>query len=467
MQKSIEKAIEKGINFLSNQQDEKGSFLSLTTEKVRSFKEAKKQSSVFSTCIILSCLNSLDEFQNSRNLERMRQRAANFLLSQKSEHWSFNYWTRESQESKINPYPEDLDDTFFALSALWRYKAELVNADALAKAVTLLTLTEAKEGGPYQTWIVPPDADKEWKDIDLAVNSNVAYFLSLQGVSLKNISFFIESAIAKKNISSPYYSTPYSVIYFISRFYNGKKKEELVRMILEKEKKNHSWGSVLDTSLAVSSLINLGFSADKLKKSIKYILSQQKREKWEAYPLVVEKVIQGKKCQSGSQEITTAFCLETLQKFVTAQSDLKENSEVKDISRNRKRQQIYEDILGLFEKRMLKLGKKFEKKATKYLFDLIKKGNREDVALLSYFFNEALGENRKKVPREILVKLGLVNLYGWLAYTIYDDFLDEDGRPETLPVANVCLRELTIILSNISEKIKKENFTEFFEKIID
>jgi len=40
-----------------------------------------------------------------------------------------------------------------------------------------------------------------------------------------------------------------------------------------------------------------------------------------------------------------------------------------------------------------------------------------------------------------LQTLGLANLYNWLAYTIYDDFLDDEGDPHLLSAANVALRK--------------------------
>jgi hypothetical protein len=45
-----------------------------------------------------------------------------------------------------------------------------------------------------------------------------------------------------------------------------------------------------------------------------------------------------------------------------------------------------------------------------------------------------------KLSEEFMAKLGLANLYGWLAYTIYDDFLDGEGKPELISTANVSMR---------------------------
>jgi hypothetical protein len=43
-------------------------------------------------------------------------------------------------------------------------------------------------------------------------------------------------------------------------------------------------------------------------------------------------------------------------------------------------------------------------------------------------------------------------LYGWIAYTIYDDFLDEEGQPPLLPVANMAMRELVLALRQEADR---------------
>ncbi len=205
----IPKIIDKGIGFLAKSQQKNGSFLSLSTPSKRSFKNAKKYHPTFPSSLILSCLCSLEE---TAGIKQIKDKLTIFLLSQKNKHWSFNYWVRNSQEAQKLPYPDDLDDTFCALSALFQHNPKLIDGSAMAKIVTLLTAVEEKEGGPYRTWLVSQDADKIWKDIDLAVNSNIAYFLLLQDISLPNIDILIESAIETKNYTSPYYPSIYPII---------------------------------------------------------------------------------------------------------------------------------------------------------------------------------------------------------------------------------------------------------------
>ena len=73
-----------------------------------------------------------------------------------------------------------------------------------------------------------------------------------------------------------------------------------------------------------------------------------------------------------------------------------------------------------------------------YLARLARSSNGAEIVGLARHFNQAL--RQRPVSEVLLARLGLANLYGWAAYTIYDDFLDEEGQPALLPTATVVLR---------------------------
>jgi hypothetical protein len=68
--------------------------------------------------------------------------------------------------------------------------------------------------------------------------------------------------------------------------------------------------------------------------------------------------------------------------------------------------------------------------------------NGEEITRLPHRFNGSLTESLPDGPATVrlLDVLGLGNLFGWLAYTIYDDFLDGEGKPRLLPAANAAMR---------------------------
>lgn len=443
--------ISRGLDFLIRSQKSDGSFLSLSSPSPDNFKKSLAYRSVFPSALILSCLKNLN--QNPK-VNQIETNLVSFLMKQKSEYWSFNYWARQSEEAKKMPYPDDLDDTFCALSALYSHDPRLINGSAMAKIVTILTMTEEKEGGPYHTWIVPENSDKVWKDVDLAVNSNIAYFLYQNNVSLPHIQELIEKHIAANKYSSPYYPSIYPVIYFISRFYQGVKVEKIRSFILSYQDKDKKWGNPLYTALALLSLINLNTPVNALEKSFQYLLQNQQSDgSWEATAFCFDPAIGRKKYYAGSPALSTAFCLAAISLYTskkyqkTAPQKKAKTPTFATISKEEK--EIEQQIITLSRKRFFLLGKDLRRQALLFLKKIIKKDAKKEIVLLPYFFQRSLGKNAEKIPKQIIIDLCKANLCGWMAYTIYDDIMDNEGSADFLPVANVCLREATILLSNI------------------
>ena len=454
----ITDAVSSGVFYLKKQQQTDGSFLSLSSPSPTYFKKALTFHSTFSTALILSCLNSLKE---TAILKTIKQKAASFLLTQKSEYWSFNYWVRGSKEAREMPYPDDLDDTFCALSAIYQYNPRLINGVSMAKIVTLLTATEDKEGGPYRTWFVQKKAGKKWRDIDLAVNSNIAYFLFLQEIDLPNLALFIESRINQGNLISPYYPTIYPIICFLSRWYKGKGIKKIESILLSKQNKDGYWENPLCTALAVSSLLHLGIPPINLRKSISYLLSCQTKGSWEPYGFCLDPGREGKTYYAGCPALTTAFCLEAIGKYLRA-LETHPTEITKKIDSESKR--IHDEIITKVQKRFSHLTSELEGQAEVMLKIILKMNDKNQITLLPYFFRSALRKNAM-LSDKLLISLGSANTYGWIAYTIYDNFLDEEGDPKTLSIANIVLRELTIIF----HKVLPENmgFQKLFCRILD
>ena len=150
-QHNFHTVIEKGVAYLYSVQEKNGSFLSLSSSHSNTFNDKPFYHTTFSTSLILSCSHWINP---STKLNIIKQKAATFLLTQKSRHWSWNYWIRKSKESKQRPYPDDLDDTFCALSALFLYNPKLIDGESFSYIVQLLSLLEIQEGGPYRTWLI-------------------------------------------------------------------------------------------------------------------------------------------------------------------------------------------------------------------------------------------------------------------------------------------------------------------------
>lgn len=421
--------------------------MSFTSSDFKHFQNSEKCHSVFSTALILSFLTNLSN-DDSPQLINIKKQAAHFLLSQKSDHWSFNYWVRDCDQSKKMPYPDDLDDTFCALAALYQYNPDLIDGAALANATAILTATEEKTGGPYRTWLVPPNFDKAWLDIDLAVNSNVAYFLSLQKVRLKNISTLTDSAIASNQINSPYYPSEYPIIYFISRWYTGKNSKKLINLLLSRRKNNGSFGNSLDTALAVSALLNFKYPPAELEKSINYLLnSVQKNGSWPiaSFYTGINPNSDKKSYYAGSPALSTAFCIEALAKF----SNKIKNEKISPAQKNKKHIRIDKQIENKIKKDISGLDSSLQEAILLCFKKIITKNKSWQITLLPAIFSDSLQNNSQKISEDTLIDLGAANSYGWIAYTIYDNFFDQEGKVELLSAANFCLRKLALIYAEV------------------
>jgi prenyltransferase beta subunit len=180
------KQIELGLQYIANNQLKNGGFNSWSSSE-SDFKSHKLYKTTFIASTILGCLSG---FKNS-NAKSIRERLFQYLLTQKTDNWSFNYWDNTSKQYATHPYPDDLDDTFCALAALHQHDEHVLSPDALALITHLLIACEKEVGGPYKTWLVSDSAPHVWQDIDLAVKANIAHFLSLKNIKLKNLNRFI------------------------------------------------------------------------------------------------------------------------------------------------------------------------------------------------------------------------------------------------------------------------------------
>ncbi|HWY79256.1 MAG TPA: hypothetical protein VNW29_02770 [Candidatus Sulfotelmatobacter sp.] len=454
-------SLQASIAFLQNQQQKDGSFLSLSSPDPTQFIPAITFHSVFSTALILSCLTNLQKSENE-HIKNITLRAATFLLAQKSTNWTFNYWARNSQETKQMPYPDDLDDTFCALTALYQYDPTLITGTILAKIVSLLTTFEKKEGGPYQTWVVPKNATSIWTDVDLAVNINIAFFLHLHKITLPNLTTFFEKNIIAQTLCSPYYPTVYPILYFLSRFYRGPYVTTVTNLLFAKQVQG-AWGNPLDTALCLIALRNWEVNPQKLLSAVAFLQKlQQQNGSWQAVPFYTGvNPKRNKPFYAGSLALTTAFCIEALFPYTQDKKQffLNRQQEIKTSKMHKK-------ILS----KAIHFTKSHDSQIASQFSHMIERVTKTDVlrqiTLLPFFFAQSIAKkHQQKISNTFLIQLGYANLLGWIAYTIYDDFLDDHGDKKTLAVANICLRELTVLF--ISLFPQGSLFDKHYKKIMD
>lgn len=96
-------------------------------------------------------------------------------------------------------------------------------------------------------------------------------------------------------------------------------------------------------------------------------------------------------------------------------------------------------------KNFKKLPPALKKIALKFWASFSSKEIISEIIGLPYYCYLAVNQTKKKNPN-ILKELVEANIYLWIAYTIYDNILDEEKDIELLPFANYCLKEHTSLL---------------------
>lgn len=78
--------------------------------------------------------------------------------------------------------------------------------------------------------------------------------------------------------------------------------------------------------------------------------------------------------------------------------------------------------------------------ATKAYRRIVTADRGEEISAISRYFARSLPGHPAASPN-LEAGLGIANLMAWTAYSVYDDFIDGEGDPQLLPVANVTHRE--------------------------
>ncbi len=425
----VDGAVRAGLEYIASQQSPNGGFESFSSPSSLPFVPEITYKTTFTPSLILAALAGTDVSP----ADDICRRTADYLRRQASPQWSYNYWVKRTRERQAQPYPDDLDDTFCALAALYLYDPSMIDAGVLAKATKLLLATESSVGGPYRTWLVSTDSQPVWLDVDVAVNANVAYFLTLLGSPLPKLTSFLDDAILADKLNSPYYPSALMPVYYMARGYNGLQKDKLVKILRKLLSKSET---TLETALCLSSLLRLD-PTSKVEDEVTALLETQAADgAWTAAAFCLDPAVNGQTYYNGTPALTTAFALEAL--WLYSQAGQAPSAQLKH--KTDQTETLQTPILNLAKKQCQNLGPELRTAVLGSLEMIAKSKNGPEITGLAGNFHQSLAKPPRHLKKDFIVTLGLANLYGWLAYTIYDDFLDEEGKPGLVPVANAAMR---------------------------
>ncbi|WP_158995710.1 hypothetical protein [Mucilaginibacter sp. L196] len=335
----IDNSIAKGIDFLEEHQLHNGEIINYfsTSEDLKT--DCVNYSITYATSF--TC-HSLTFLSKNDKVKKIISKAADFLYGQ----LYYGVWNFCANYHHLyNIVPFDVDSTSLAasavLDALGGYSGDKVTAKIL--------LANRDKKGLFYTWIVPRLATTynkrflriashvflspvehtifwnktscNYADNDLGINANVLSYLG-DIPETQPIITAINTAILENREATcdKWYYNPFVIYHLFSRnYYKGITKLEPIRqpiidrIISQAEDSGCLGGNLFNTALGACVLQNFHHQSPVLNKAIQFIIKAQNTngswERWAHY------YAGNMYLYFGSEEITTAFCLEALSRY--------------------------------------------------------------------------------------------------------------------------------------------------------
>ena len=416
------------LSKLQQLQSTDGSFASESVLEQQSGTRASMPSpNIFSTAIIGTMLPP-----GNPEAAALMARSMAFLLDQQQQSGSWNYW--QASQHGNQRYPDDLDDTAMSIAALLRHAPERVTGAMTAHIAHILNACEHGEGGPYNTWITDWQYNSRFSDVDGAVNANVAYCLSLLGVTLPKLHDMLTTIIAEQDFYSEYYCSPIIVAYFIARVYQkdsgdslGSYRQELVDFLLFDDA-IVAPSSAFETACAVSALCMLGERSG-LQKAVSFLQKSADSESCVAVPWYREQKTSEGMWHCQSEAVTVAACIEALWLYSN-----KNGGGTHDGQYTAEHSSIVKQFLATVS------GTPYEHIAKRYAGLITEQPFMKEMMTLPFLINDAFAASMTK---ETLLHLAVSTTAGIIGYTIIDGIMDHDATIDALPFAIQCVRSLS------------------------
>lgn len=301
----LEDSVTRAVEFLATSQLPYGEFSSHRFSDPMLTTGEQFDSSPFTTCFVLYALG----FVHDSAVSPLINKGISFLLEEREEPGVWRYWSSRNTIS-IDP---DVDDTCCASFVL-----KLLMPEHSLVSNEHLILANRAENGLFKTWLRPSHARN---DIDTVVNANVLLYLGERDETTA-ASHFLNRVINENSEESSYwyYLDSLALYYMISRayFHNvlelNESKASIIQKTLARQAPNGSFGDEMLTGLALCTLLNYRLSDEAVEKAVTYLIeTQQQTGSWRRSPFYAgPPPPMPHNVWWGSEELTTAFCLEGL-----------------------------------------------------------------------------------------------------------------------------------------------------------
>ena len=324
--KNLERVIARAINFLYDSQLAYGEFKTYAASDETMSEECRFDSSPFATAFVLYSIS----FWRDARVRVMTARGLDFLRSEMEGNGLWRYWSSRNELRDV--LPPDLDDTACISFILKKHQQPIANRE--------LILANRTRDGLFYTWLIPranctPNLANE---IPRAVNASALTLFSISG-TLDNIDCavnangllylgeceetqpaigYLNHSVLEEEICSSYYADRLAFYYMFSRAcFNGasslgETRSAVMNRITARQERDGSFGNELLTALAICTWLNFKEPRDGLERAIESLLQTQSQGgSWKKIPLWL-----GPAPYYGSEELTTALCVEALSRYL-------------------------------------------------------------------------------------------------------------------------------------------------------
>jgi hypothetical protein len=292
-------AVLRGMQFLHDNQRPYGEFRTYASPSL-DLSAAFSDSCVFVTTFVLYSIAGIDSPCGTE----MTKKAISFLAGEMTDLGLFQYYTSKN----IRSIGFDLDDTACASVVLQRNHPFVDDGHNVE-----CFMENRDEAGLFYTWVGGTAVEN---DVDSVVNANVVLYLGDRDETRSACRYLIDTIEGDSASDSyRYYLDDMTLYYAVSRAYAhgapslGGAREAIIEKVLQRSQNDGSFGDELVTACAVCSLANCAYGGiARLREAARYLEERQKVDgSWHRIAMF---------CQPGmyygSEELTTALCLEAL-----------------------------------------------------------------------------------------------------------------------------------------------------------
>ena len=296
-------AVRQGLRFLRDNQLPYGEFRTYASPSI-DMRRTYFDSSIFTTTFVLHSIAHIDH----PYVIAMVNKGISFLTEEMCDLGLFQYFTSKNARS----IDFDLDCTACASVALQRRHPFITRGYNVRYFVE-----NRNESGLFYTWVGNAALAK---NVDSVVNANVVLYLGDREETKRACQHLVDTIKSgHESESYQYYLDNIALYYAVSRAYArgisslSEAREAVVEKVLQSSKDDGSFGNELSTACAVCSLANLEYDGiTRLRDAARYLEEQQRADgSWQRAPMW-KAMFRGSSLYFGSEELTTALCLEAL-----------------------------------------------------------------------------------------------------------------------------------------------------------